>query len=719
MPVGTLNLLIDIAALPDGGLRVGMRAPAGEASADLASPFTADELARFTAVFSGSAPVSDAEHGALARQLGDRLFAFLFRTDDGLRALYIATLERAAAGDMAVRVRISAGNAGAFGALPFEALRDPARDVLAFSRSTPVVRSPQFVSFRPPRKAAAPLRVLAVFASPADFPALDTAAEWARLNTATARAQGNGLLVVERLEPPTLAALRHRLREGEFHIVHFVGHGTADARGAGMVAFEDGVPGPDGRAGSQIVTGSQLGREIGEETSVRLVVLNACQTATDTPGDPLEGLASTLTARGIPAVVGMQYPIGDRAAQVFSEEFYRALTDGLPIDGAMSDARRAIAAENGRADWVIPALFLRAETADLFDMTDTREPAARPLPEAPDAPAATRDRRPFIVAAGGLLAVLALALLVVLGAALNSRPPTPTAAPPTETRAAADAPDLTVTGVRVSPRRPAPGEFFRVNITITNSGDGDSGPFSYTWDSSITDPVQLNSFLDEVLNIAPGASRSVSFPFIYGWWGTYNTQVVIDAQSEVGEADELNNRRPLAITLADLPFALDFSLIPPIEVVEPPFTVTADTFAAWNLVFALDAPGCADALIIAALGDGDGDDSDLALQPDPAREDCANAPLRIRITRGPVRGGVLELVGLAGTPTGETVRVEGRGETGTLVFADDDVLAAEAAISIGEETGAPTVHELVLVGEQGVRWALTRLVLFSPNPPET
>ena len=73
-----------------------------------------------------------------------------------------------------------------------------------------------------------PLRVPVIIAAPAGLPALDGEKEWARLAGVAGGAQQRGLVTFERMQPPTLPALLRRLRAGEYHVVHFIGHGAFD-----------------------------------------------------------------------------------------------------------------------------------------------------------------------------------------------------------------------------------------------------------------------------------------------------------------------------------------------------------------------------------------------------------------------------------------------------------------------------------------------------------
>lgn len=63
----------------------------------------------------------------------------------------------------------------------------------------------------------------------------------------------------------------------------------------------------------------------------------------------------------------MQYAITDRAAIEFAQMFYESLADGLPIDAAVSEARKAISVGLANSlEWGTPVLHLRAADGVLF-----------------------------------------------------------------------------------------------------------------------------------------------------------------------------------------------------------------------------------------------------------------------------------------------------------------------------------------------------------------
>lgn len=622
-----LNFVIELSALPapvpaQARYRISVSSPIGEAAVDVDSPFSAADIERYLAVLGREQPgTTRAQESQTAREFGDRIFNFLIRNNEDINAAYFASLERA--GNNGLRIRLSLENAGELARLPWEYLRDPNREFLALSRSTPVVRYSQQLTLRRPLNITIPLRVLVMISTPKGLPELDVEGEWQRLNEATADLQRRGLLLLERLDSATLIDLQRKLRAGEYHVFHFIGHSDFNATTQqGVLVFEDELD-PDK---AKIITGAALGRELGEENTIRLVVMNSCHSAQRPDGDALAGIASGLVTRGIPAVVAMQFAITDSAAKAFAEEFYRAISESLPIDSAVSEARRAIANRVGSIEWATPVLYMRSDDGVLFTQTQTM----------PAVPQKTRFTRRDIIA--GIGALVALTLLVGLLYAVSpsifggiTSTPTPAITP-----TATNLPDLLVSAMRVSPTSPRPGQIFRMSVTITNVGTANSGAFTYGWDASLNPPEQLLSYTSRVDNIPPGSSRNVTFPFSYGWWGTYSSQLRVDLDSEVQESDERNNTKLFNLQLADVPFEIDFSLLPTNEVVSPPYTLSSDEFIPWNLLFTVNEPSrpeCANTSLQLAEVDGDIVMLPAAIAPLPAQ--CEIQTLSITVLRRP------------------------------------------------------------------------------------
>ena len=71
----------------------------------------------------------------------------------------------------------------------------------------------------------------------------------------------------------------------------------------------------------------------------------------------------------------MQFEIADRAAALFGRELYGALADGYPLDGALGEARKALAEDQGAGDgatalaWATPVLFMRSADGTIWQLS--------------------------------------------------------------------------------------------------------------------------------------------------------------------------------------------------------------------------------------------------------------------------------------------------------------------------------------------------------------
>jgi hypothetical protein len=199
-----------------------------------------------------------------------------------------------------------------------------------------------------------------MISAPSDLAQLDAEQEWARLKGALEPLVSQGLVEVDRLEDGTLAALPRALRLREYHVLHFIGHGGYDEEAQdGALALEDAA------GKTRLVTGRDLSMMI-RHRSLRLVVLNACEGSRTAPDDPFSGVAQALARAGIPAVIAMQFEISDPAALAFSQSFYQAIADGLPVDVATVEARRSMFADDNEIEWATPVLYLRSTDGRVF-----------------------------------------------------------------------------------------------------------------------------------------------------------------------------------------------------------------------------------------------------------------------------------------------------------------------------------------------------------------
>jgi outer membrane protein assembly factor BamD (BamD/ComL family) len=342
--------------------------PAGQASAEFELPFSGLELENFVLRMgrprSGVRRVDSSEMEAV-KQCGERLFRAVF-TDD-VYASFLRSRDSALEEEKGLRVRLRI-DVPEFHDYPWEFLYNAhLNQFLALSKDTPVVRYLELPYPVQPLTVQPPLKILVMISSPEGFPKLNVEDEWKRLSNALAPLLRRGLVTLERLKSPTLSALQQHLRRGEYHIFHFVGHGTfSEHKQDGMLLLEE----ENGRG--RPVSGQYLGTVLHDHRSLRLVVLNACEGARTSQEDPYAGVAQTLVLQGIPAVIAMQFEIVETAAITFAQEFYGAVADGFPVDAAVSEARKAIFATGNDVEWGTPVLYMRTPQGVIFEIPEAQ-----------------------------------------------------------------------------------------------------------------------------------------------------------------------------------------------------------------------------------------------------------------------------------------------------------------------------------------------------------
>ena len=351
---------------PDGFRARVLRSPMGESAfVQFFLPFSEVELENLVLKVGPSRRGTRGPgrpESTLLKDFGGKLYGAVFT--DELRDLLRSSLNQTRAQGVGLRLRLRLADVPELANLPWEFLYDPRLNrFLAQSRHTPLVRYLDLPDPPQPRGVAGPLRLLVMISSPSGYYPLDVEQEWRLLTGALAEPQQQGRVVIERL-PATMSTLRRRLRQEEFHIFHFVGHGSYKRE------WDDGVLVMEDRNGQpHEVTGEELGGLLNESDHTRLAVLNACEGARGGVSDPFAGVAQSLIQQGLPAVVAMQFAITDDAAIIFAHELYAAIADGYPLEAALADARGAIRDEGNPTEWGTPVLYSRAPDGRLFDLS--------------------------------------------------------------------------------------------------------------------------------------------------------------------------------------------------------------------------------------------------------------------------------------------------------------------------------------------------------------
>jgi hypothetical protein len=314
-----------------------------------------------------------------ATQFGTGLFEELVGATS-VREVYTTARNDASAAGRGLRVTLSLRAAPELASIPWEFLYDRPR-FLAQHVNSPVVRFVDFEDPPLPLRVEAPLRILGMVSRPKDdeLATLDAEEEQAALERRLWPLIDSGLVTLRWLARATLPALQQEVDHGEeFHVFHYIGHGEYDEEsGHSSLILEHDDRRP------RRVGGQQLGALLCDRGSLRLAVLNACEAAQTAPQDPLAGVATSLMEYGVPAVVAMQFAITDDGALTFADEFYGALAGGYAVDAAVTQGRRALAADSD-VEWGTPVLFMRVADGRLFDLESSALP---PTPETAQSPA--------------------------------------------------------------------------------------------------------------------------------------------------------------------------------------------------------------------------------------------------------------------------------------------------------------------------------------------
>ena len=251
-----------------------------------------------------------------------------------------------------------------------------------------------------------PVRLLYVGASPVDCPSLETERSFEALERGLSRLVDDGLLLIDRLDPPTFDELVRYLsavggantfdeRETTIpcYAIHFDGHGAygrlcpsdtcdelneADAqRCQGCHASLKNVRPQtylcfcDDEGRSRLIDTSTL-REVLVSSDVRLAVFSACETATLSGGRAEERrravvdatLATALLMAQVPAVVAMPFSLQDDLSPTFMYHFYDDLANGRTLESALARARQAMLPLSKSHGWFVPVLYRQVVEGD-------------------------------------------------------------------------------------------------------------------------------------------------------------------------------------------------------------------------------------------------------------------------------------------------------------------------------------------------------------------
>ncbi|HEX8195660.1 MAG TPA: CHAT domain-containing protein [Pyrinomonadaceae bacterium] len=305
-----------------------------------------------------------------AKCVGKKLFNAVFKGEVyTLLELSIAKVRRESS---RLRLRFKLTGVPELSVLPWEYLYNEQKNhFYVHSVETPIVRFLNKPDEIENLLANTPLRILVIISNPANTGLLNVEEEWKDLKEAFKDLEEKNLVEIERLERATLEALDNKLSfqppDEPYHILHYIGHSEFDKNsGVGRLLFQN----DEGNA--HPLSAEWLANTLNNYRTIRLVILNSCEGASISATDSYAGTAQHLLRQAnIPAVIAMQYEITDKAALKFSKRFYNMLANGQPIDGALSQARMAIYAQENETEWAVPVLYMRSESGDIVNYSQS------------------------------------------------------------------------------------------------------------------------------------------------------------------------------------------------------------------------------------------------------------------------------------------------------------------------------------------------------------
>ena len=169
-------------------------------------------------------------------------------------------------------------------------------------------------------------KILVLAANPSDTAVLDLAGEVRGIKQSLQLSEERDSFSLDAEWAVQTQDLQRLLNEYQPHILHFIGHGSGEL---GLVLSNE-------RGEGKTVTARALARTFQEFPCIECVVLNACYSDTQ----------AQAISQYVPHVVGMNRPVGDQAAKVFSRAFYSALGYGKTYDAAFRQGVNEIDLEN-------------------------------------------------------------------------------------------------------------------------------------------------------------------------------------------------------------------------------------------------------------------------------------------------------------------------------------------------------------------------------------
>jgi hypothetical protein len=362
-----IDFRLDISRVTEGQFMVNAACPVGETRGAIEVSYDRDLVNRMAAVL-GAPTTNPQEMLELASIIGDMLLP------GEVLDLFLSAFPRRL-DDEGIRLRLVIRDAE-LAAIPWE-FSHVALD--SASPLSPYLALHPAVSFMRHEAQPSPWPVLATAVGGSfrilvasaltlsDLPRLSTTAEGNAIEQALRETQRSTassfrFALTQLPDPVSASSLEAALRE-PFEMFQFSGHSITRTLLDGTPVVGLAVAGPNGS--SELMPPDRLARML-HAASVRVAFLNVCSPPGAVGADRL-ALASELVGAGIPAVIGMQFPVEDSHAIAFSKGLYSALAAGLSLDEAVSLGRRRMHELGILTNWGAPVAFSRSPDGQLFE----------------------------------------------------------------------------------------------------------------------------------------------------------------------------------------------------------------------------------------------------------------------------------------------------------------------------------------------------------------
>lgn len=316
-----------------------------------------------------SGELSQRDHVQKICEFGKALFNSLIHNE--IRTLYDEKKQEAFQASKILRLNLNLVSLDLV-ILPWELLYDDRGSEYLCLEQRPkitIIRSTDHARKTTSSKYIQPLQILGITAEPVTLDLLDTEKEQHIIKEALKTLVEQNQINLEWKLGKYSELAEIRLSTRRYDIFHFTGHGRVDEHSQqGQLAFVGERKSP------RYVSAEHLRMFL--HSTTKLVVLNACETASGNRFNHLSNIAHSLTQAGFPVVIAMQFKVTNTAAITFSKTFYTLLARGITVDEAVMEARQAIflcSEETNPLDWAAPIVSVSSLTPLAFLPVDGKE----------------------------------------------------------------------------------------------------------------------------------------------------------------------------------------------------------------------------------------------------------------------------------------------------------------------------------------------------------